>query len=134
MKILFVCKHNRFRSRVAENYFKRINKNKSIEVSSAGLLQGFLPLGENQVKIAKGFGINILGKPRAMSMDLLKNQDKIIVVADDIPKSILTYKWYKNKVSYWKIPDVKNGDEKEKIRKIIKQIIGKVDKLAKQLN
>ncbi len=30
MNIIFVCKYNRFRSRVAEAYFKKINKDKNI--------------------------------------------------------------------------------------------------------
>ena len=42
--ILFVCKYNRFRSRVAEAYFKKINKNKNISVKSAGIIKGNLPL------------------------------------------------------------------------------------------
>ena len=38
MKILFVCRHNRFRSKVAEAIFNKLNKNKEIQIESAGLI------------------------------------------------------------------------------------------------
>jgi len=50
MKILFVCKYNRFRSQFAEKYFRRINKN--LKVSSAGIIKVDKPLtlGEKKRK------------------------------------------------------------------------------------
>ena len=36
-KILFVCKFNRFRSKVAEAYFKKINRNRRIKERRFGL-------------------------------------------------------------------------------------------------
>ena len=133
IRILFVCKYNRFRSRIAEAYFKKINKNKKYIAESAGVIQGFLPLDKNEVKAAKDFGISILGKPRAMTMDLLKKQDIIVVVANDVPKEIFSYKWYKDKVRIMKIKDVKDNDKLENIRKVIKTIIKNLDKFTKQL-
>ena len=133
MKILFVCKYNRFRSRIAEVYFKKINRNKKIKVSSAGLIKGYLPLDRNQVRNAKEFGLNILGKPRTTSMEMLRNQDLIIIIADDIPKTIFNKNWYKDKVIIWKIPDVKEGRDVEGNRKIIRAILKKVDELNKKL-
>ena len=54
MKILFICKYNRFRSRVAAAYFKKINKNSKIKVESAGKDMGTtfivsLPAGEQEI-------------------------------------------------------------------------------------
>lgn len=40
MKILFICKYNAFRSRIAEEYFKKINKNSKIQVISRGFIMG----------------------------------------------------------------------------------------------
>ncbi len=134
MKILFICKYNRFRSRVAEAYFKKMNKNKNIKATSGGLIKGFLPLDKYQVKMAKRFNINILGKPRTLSMDMLKEQDRIIVIADDVPKTIFNYKWYKDKVSFWKIKDVLEGTDNKGNERIIKSIIEKVDALIKKLD
>ena len=53
MNILFVCRYNRFRSRTAEAYFKKINKNKKIKVKSAGIFKGNYPLSPIQVKTGK---------------------------------------------------------------------------------
>lgn len=134
INILFVCKYNRFRSRVAEAYFKKINRNKKISASSAGLIQGFFPLDKDQVRIAKNdFGININGKPRAMSMNLLKKQDMIIVIADDVPRNIFNYKWYKDRIFSWKIRDNNDNSTDKEIRKTIMQIIKKIDDLNNKL-
>ncbi len=133
MKLLFICKHNRFRSRVALAYFNKINKNKKIKAESSGILEGFLPLDKNQVRIAKEFGLNILGKPRATSMELLKKQDLVIVIANDIPRAIFSYKWYKDKIQIWKIKDVAEGSDTKGNRRIIQSVIKKVDILNKQL-
>jgi len=134
MNILFVCKYNRFRSRVAEAYFKKINKDESINASSGGIIKGFLPLDKDEVRVAKNFGISILGKPRALSVELLKSQDKIIVVANDVPKKVFSYGAYKNKVEIWKIPDANEGKTQDKrLSEIIEKIIKKVDNLNKEL-
>ena len=132
-RILFVCKYNRFRSRVAKAYFNKINKNKNINAESAGLIKGFLPLDQNQLKVAKKFGLNIKGNPKNISMDLLKKQDKIIVIANDISKKIFCYKWYRNKVILWKIKDVINGNDNKGNERVIKDIIKRVDNLVKEL-
>ena len=105
-KILFVCKFNRFRSKVAEAYFNKINKNKNIAVKSAGLFAGSYPLDSQQVKLAKKFGIKIKKKPRAMSAKLLSKINKIIIVADDVPKNLFLFKGkYLQEVTIWKIKD-----------------------------
>ena len=132
-KILFVCKYNRFRSRIAEAYFNKVNKNKNIVAESAGVIEGFLPLDKNQIKTAEKFGFSILGKPRTTSMEMLRDFDKIIIVANDVPKSIFSYFLYKDKVIKWNIPDVVEGKSIDENEKIVKKIIKKVDELNKKL-
>ena len=129
MNILFICKYNRFRSRVAEAYFKKINKNKDIKIKSAGIIQGSYPIDEQQYKIAKEFEININGKPQGVSTELLKWLDIMVIVANDVPKKIFrdNKKYGKNTI-VWKIKDENFGNE-DNIRKIISKIIKKVDKL-----
>lgn len=130
--ILFVCKYNRFRSRIAEAYFNKINKNKRIKAKSAGLIKGN-QLDKNQIKLAKEFGLNIRGKTQGLNIKILKWQDTIIIVANDVPPSIFSNnKKYGKKVIVWKIPD-NLKTEKETINKVIKPIINKVDILNKQL-
>lgn len=138
MNILFVCKHNLFRSKVAEAYFKKINKNKSIIATSAGIIKGDF-LNKNQKKsldlqkiISKKFGLEIRYKFIGLSMSLLKKQDVIIIAAGDVPKILFDNKAYVKNVVQWKIKDYNLYGEKRVID-AISQIIAKVDNLAKGL-
>jgi len=125
-KILFICKYNRFRSRVAEAYFNKINKNKSIKAESAGIVRGSA-LNKKQIAVAKKeLGIDISGKPRSLTTKLLKWQDIIVIVADDVPPALFKEnKKYGKKLIEWKIKDSLNS---------IKSIVTKVNKLVRTLN
>ena len=138
--ILFVCKHNRFRSRVAEAFFNKINKNKKYVGKSAGVINGGYPLNKNQIDVAREFGITIDGKPQGISLYLLKKQNILVIVADDVPMGLFNTKNYRKegyikKIISWKINDTINGKEnsKEEIRKIIKIIENKVKGLVEEL-
>ncbi len=134
INILFVCKYNRFRSKVAEKYFKRINKNSKIK--TAGIIEVDRPLDANERKrniyLKKKFGFVLNAKLVSVSVKSLMWADKIIIVADDISKKIFNNKKWRNKVEVWKIPD-ENTDNKEKINRIVGEIMKKVDNLVKQL-
>ncbi len=136
MKILFVCKYNAFRSRVSEEYFKKINKNKKIEIISRGLIYGG-PADIEQIEMAKEMlGININKRPALqLTMEDLRTSDLIINVADDIPKIIFNLNdgiFYK-KLVFWNIKD-EHFKNKKNIKKIILKIQRKVEKLDKQLS
>ena len=133
MKILFICKWNRFRSRTAEAYFNKINKNKQIKAESAGLFQGSYPLSVNQVKAGKELGINMNGKPRTISYKLLQEIDLIVITANDVPKQAFKTQYYTGKIKVWKIPDVDSGRDIEENKKIIRKIFKKVNTLIKEL-
>ena len=143
MNILFVCKHNIFRSKVAEAYFKKVNKNKSINASSSGIIKAdvFSDVEKRLTKflreIAKGFGMDIKGNSKLLSISLLKKQDMIIITANDVPAEIFNNKFYLKpdlKVVVWKIPDVKKGkDNKLVIKKSIEKIMKKVEELVEEL-
>jgi len=136
MYILFVCKHNMFRSKIAESYFRQINKNKNLKIGSAWIVRGYLPLDRDEVFASKSFGIKLNGKPKRLSIDLLKRQDLIFIVADDVPLNFLNDRRYVKptlKVVKWNIKD--NPDKGEdRILKIIKQIVLKVNNLYTKLN
>jgi protein-tyrosine-phosphatase len=132
MKILFVCKYNRFRSRVAEAYFNKINKNKHIKATSRGLIKGDYPLNRTEVSAAKKLGIDISGRPRAMDVDLLKKTDLVVIVADNVPKETF-YTTFKKRVIVWKIRDLEYRDGKDLIQRKIKRIMRKVKRLSKRL-
>lgn len=127
--ILFICKFNRFRSRVAEAYLKKINP--TARVKSAGIIKGNL-LNQNQVNIASEFGIDIKGKPKGLTSKLLKWQNILIIVADDVPKEIFNNERYGKNTFLWNIPDT-SSDNNEEIRKIVKAIMVEVDKLNEEL-
>jgi protein-tyrosine-phosphatase len=133
MNILFVCKYNRFRSRVAERYFKMINKNKYLHASSAGLLRGHYPLDKNEVRFAKEAGIDIEGKPRGLSTDLLRKIDLVVIVADNVPPKIFHYEDYHGKVLVWKVKDIHHLEGKALIEKRIRKIMKKVEKFVRKM-
>lgn len=136
INILFVCRHNRFRSRVAEAHFKKINRNKNISVKSAGLMKGLPILNKTQVALAssKEFGLNIRGKPQGLSSKLLGWQNIIIIVADDVPPKIFDKsKKYGKKLIVWKIKDSKKGNDKKDIKRAIKEVIKKINGFVKKV-
>ena len=134
MKILFICKYNAFRSRICEEYFNKINKNKDIKVISRGIIKGAVPKKAHVEISKKILGINInKRKPKELTIEDLISSDLIIVSADDIPKIIFNYKGLKNKkIIFWKIKDEQEENQKN-IKQIILLIKRKVDELNKKL-
>lgn len=128
--VLFVCKYNRFRSKVAEALFNKYNKNKEMKAKSAGIIKGSL-VNPIQKKISRKFEIDIKNPTMGISTKLLKWQDTIILVCDDIPPSVFKdNKKFGKKLIIWRISDAKTDNEKE-IMKIISNIDKKVKKLVK---
>lgn len=127
--ILFICRFNRFRSRVAEAYFKKINKDKKIKSDSAGLKAGSYPLDSDEVECAYELGIDINGKPKRMTEELANWADTIVIAADDVMPSFLAqYIKTKKKIIHWQIPE-NNSNDHEEIKSVINQIKNKVDEL-----
>ncbi|OIO43180.1 hypothetical protein AUJ63_00880 [Candidatus Pacearchaeota archaeon CG1_02_35_32] len=132
MKILFICKFNRFRSKIAESIFNKLNKNNKLKAKSAGIIMG-RPISKEVLEASKEKGYVIKGKPQGISSDLLIWQDAIIIVADDVPTSLFkNNKKYGKKLIIWKIPDTDSNNKKE-LQKIIYQIEIKVKNLIKEL-
>jgi protein-tyrosine-phosphatase len=128
INILFVCRYNRFRSRIAEAYFKKINKNKNIKAKSAGLFKG-MKLSPGTIKEAKKFGLNINGRVNGLSSSLMKWQNMVVVVANDVPSQVFDKsRRLGKKVIIWKIKDA-NYKDKKNIDKLIKKIIKRVKNL-----
>jgi len=133
MKILFICKHNRFRSRVATSFFNKINKNKKNKAKGAGIYSDYSYLDKDEVKISKELGIDIRGKPKKINSKLLKWQNRVIIVADNVKKSQIK-DYNKHKITLWKIHDVDDAkDVKKAIKITIKKIMKKVERLVKEL-
>ncbi|MBU2615492.1 MAG: hypothetical protein KKC19_00110 [Nanoarchaeota archaeon] len=140
-RILFVCKHNIFRSRIAEELFKKLIKKKDYKALSAGIIKwnkrdlrkdgGF----EAEKRVAKKKGINLSVKSRGLSSSLLRDTDIVVIVADDVSFEIFKDKSFGGKLISWKIPDVKdeNKDKERVALKIILLIEEKIKKFVGKL-
>jgi protein-tyrosine-phosphatase len=93
VKILFICKYNAFRSRISEEYFNKISKNNNVGIISRGIIMGG-DSDKEQRRLAKQIlGINIAKrKPLPLRLQEMIDADKIIVVANDVPRIIFNYK------------------------------------------
>ncbi len=134
MRILFICKYNLFRSRVAEEYFKKINRNKKIISFSRGIIIGKSP-GKEHIKLSREI-LNIrIDKRKSLPLDIkdLESADLIIVTADDVPRILFNHNSLKNKkIIFWKIKD-EQFQNKKNIKHIILKIKKKVEKLNEKL-
>ena len=128
MKILFVCKHNRFRSKSGEAFFLKYNKDKKNEVKSAGvMLDPIFPFMHTNVVLAleKMKAPPISEKARQIDEKLIAWADLIIIVADNVNPEIFSGK----KEEVWKVSDTDQSDvpgiaKREKIiEKKVKQLI-----------
>lgn len=131
--IIFICKYNAFRSKVAESCFNKLNQNKKINAISRGFIMGG-SADYVQKSVAKKFDVEIKGNSKPVNLKELIKADLIVVVANDIPKIMFNY-WIKpvnKKVIIWKIKDEQRMNKKN-IQKIVLKIKRKVSKLIKRL-
>lgn len=135
MKILFICKYNAFRSKVAESYFRKINKNKSVKVSGAGFINSDGADKTQRVVAKKLLGVEIRGASKRLSLKLLRAQDLVVVVAKDVPKIMFNHSegYGKTKFVYWGVKDEQLQNRKA-VEKIVEKIKKKVENLVKELN
>ena len=132
INILFICKYNVFRSRVAEYYFNKINKNKNVKAKSAGIIAGGA-MSEKQRAAVEKAGLILEGKSKGLNTKILNWQNTTIIVADDVPPLIFNKnKKYGKRTIVWKISDTKVKEGKD-IPIIINQIKKKVEELNKNL-
>ncbi len=133
-EVLFVCKYNRFRSKIAEAYFKQINKNRLMKARSSGIIEMNNPLSfgekERNRYLKKKHGIRFKIKSQGVSAKLLEKADKIIIVAGDVAKDIFNHHQWRNKVEVWKVKDESSANKKN-IDLIVNQIKKKVKELVK---
>ena len=114
-------------------YFKKINKNPAIKIRSGGIIRGSYPLEKHEAEVVERFGIKIKGKPQGLSVNKIFWADLIIISADNVPRDLFKFKKHPIKVIVWKIRDFNRGEKEENIRKIVKQIIKKVECFNKSL-
>lgn len=135
MNILFICRHNRFRSKVAETIFKKLNKKKEIRAESAGILidEARPYVAKNVVKIMRERGYFIGNKiSRQITSDRINDYDLLIIVADNLEKEFFVSSGFKGKIICWRMSDCDENDLKG-IRKRIKDIEKHTQKLIARL-
>jgi len=129
MRILFICKYNKFRSKVAEAIFNSINKNKKIKAESAGFtLDKERPYIEPvviEIMKRKGYKMKKL-IPRKINLNLLKKFDMLIITANNVYKN--SFKNFNGKIIKWKIKDCPSIN-----LKCIKTSINKIEMNIKRL-
>jgi len=131
MNFLFVCKHNRFRSKVAEALFKKLAGG-SVEVKSAGVRLDLMRpyVAENAKKVLREKGVDGADDtPREINDLDIRWADRIIVVANNVSPEIFP----KEKTEVWETEDT-DQDNLEMIRKIVDKIEIKVKDLVKRLD
>ena len=132
MNILFVCKHNRFRSKVAEAFFLHYNKNKKINVKSAGvsldMMRPFVAQSVHDEMRKRGVKIYD-DRAHSVNPEVLKWANRIVIVADNV----LFDGFSKNKIEVWKIKDTSQEDLKG-IKKIVDSIDRRVRVLVRRVN
>lgn len=131
MNILFICKYNCFRSKVAEAYFKKINKNRNIKAKSAGLIKGMC-VSPKTISAVKELKISLKNPPRGLSSKLLVWQNMMVIVADNVPPGIFLNKKFGKPITVWKIKDT-SKNKRENIKKITRKIMKRVDLLNEKL-
>lgn len=135
MKILFICKYNKLRSKIAEALFSYYNTDKKNEAKSAGIRVDILSpyIVEKAKKLLEQRDVKVEHGDSAIVNDyLIKWADKIIIVADDVSSEIFP----KNKVERWEIEDVPDENPKkisirfDEIDKKVKELIERIKSIT----
>ena len=115
MNILFVCKHNRFRSKVAEALFRHHYKGDSVKVKSAGvivdLMHPYVSRNVHAVLREREVSVRDDGAVKLDSF-MLKWADKIVIVADNVSPDMFRNKEMigSKPVVFWPIADSSEND------------------------
>jgi protein-tyrosine-phosphatase len=131
MKVLFICKHNRFRSKVAEAFFNYYNKNSEHKVKSAGsklnLVKQYVSPNTRFALKARGI-VNVKDGSVQLNSELIGWADKIIVVANDVDTNLFPTK----KLEVWPVHDCDQSDLRcivERVDIIEKKVIAFLKKI-----
>lgn len=132
MNILFVSKYNQFRSKVAEAYFNKLNKQKGFSVTSAGLFAG-ASTPTNVMQVAKKHRLSLKTSRTAMSVNMLGKQDLVILVGNDVPTEIFTDdNPHVRAFAHWKVESVRDTDVIA-VETTFREIEKRIAKLLKEL-
>lgn len=131
MNLLFVCRYNCFRSRVAEAIFNNINKNKKIHVKSAGYAIAAVDcILDRAAQVLDEMKIPYDSSQLAVQLNdiMIDWADKIVIMANDVPLE----EFPENKTIRINVPDAYHSIEKT--RETIQVIKKEVEKISVDLN
>ncbi|HVY01628.1 MAG TPA: hypothetical protein VHA12_02595 [Candidatus Nanoarchaeia archaeon] len=131
MNLLFVCRYNCFRSRVAEAIFNNINKNNKIKVKSAGYSIGSIDcILDRAAQVLDEMKIPYDSSQLAVQLNdtIIDWADKVIIVANDVPLE----NFPREKTVKIEVPDAYHSIEKT--RETIQVIKKEIEKLSFDLN
>ena len=106
MRILFVCKYNAGRSQIAEGFFNKVIRNKSLSAGIKARERINHPMPDFVIKCMQEKKINMARNYRKqLTKEMAEKADKIIMF---VPKRMWP-KYLKNskKTTYWRVADAK---------------------------
>jgi protein-tyrosine-phosphatase len=133
MKILFICKHNKFRSKVSETLFKNLNKNPRVKAESAGIVGSMHSTPKSVARVLKEKGYNFKNRvARRVDPSTINDYDIVVIAADNVDPKFFSSSGYLGKIIWWKISDCCE-DDIFGIKERVEEIEGKVKGLVKEL-
>lgn len=121
MNILLICKYNRFRSKIAEAFFKKYTDH---NVKSAGIIKG-PPIDDEILECAENFGLRLNQEIRTLDWSALNWQDMIIIVANNVPKDLFKDVYQAKDVRLWEIPDTFDVESRIEVIRLIGEKVKK---------
>ena len=129
-KILFICRHNKFRSKVGEAIFNKLNKNKTIVAESAGLIGSDNPTPKNVVNVLKERSYKVSRMDaRRVDKNSINDYSVLIIVADNVDPKFFEDS-FRGRVVWWKVSDCSEDDVEgitERVEDIEKRVKGFID-------
>ena len=138
MKVIFLCRRNRFRSQIAEAIFNHLAKDGSFAISAGmdtlpeehGVFFGEYKNDKvkNTIQAMKDYGIDISQKyAKVVNPEMLANVDKVIFLTDDkenIPEWLSKYTH-----EHWEIKNFPGAPTLEKSKETIETLKNRISKL-----
>ncbi len=139
MNILFLCKANLFRSRMAHEFFDIHNSNLDIKTDSAALIYDFDKPHNLVVKAMEEINIDISKKiPKKVNQELINWADLIVLMFPDLEEPLFEYELNDQKIEIWNIEDLSIPDDNiSELKKFIKarnEIEIKIKEFIENLN
>ena len=125
MNILFLCKANLFRSRMAHEFFEMYNKNNNHIVDSAALIYDFKTPHKLVINAMKEINVDISNKnPKKVNQDLIDWADLIVLMFPDLEEPLKKFEVADKIIEIWEIEDiVTSSNDDDRLSEFIKSRI-----------